>query len=105
VITEIVSFKIPADMSRDAVLEDARQTLDRWRGFPGLLRKTFLMADAGTCMGIYMWESKDHALAGHDAAWLQKAEEKWGNRPVITYCDTLMVLDNSRDEVTEFPPP
>jgi heme-degrading monooxygenase HmoA len=103
-ITEIVSFKIPAGMSRDAVLKDAKQTLDRWRGFPGLVRKTYLMADAETCVGIYMWETKDHARAGHDADWFEKAEERWGNRPTVTYCDTLMVLDNSLNQVVEYPP-
>ena len=40
---------------------------------------------------------------GHDEAWLQQAEEIWGNRPQIEYLDTLMILDNRHDEILEFP--
>ncbi len=102
-ITEIVSFKVTPGMSRDDVLEDARSTLDRWRGFPGLVRKTFLMGENDRCVGVYLWESKDHALQGHDAVWLDRAEARWGNRPDIRYFDTLMELNNGAGEVTEYP--
>ncbi|MCP4297871.1 MAG: hypothetical protein GY786_19935 [Proteobacteria bacterium] len=54
-------------------------------------------------MGIYLWESKDAAMKGHDSTWLDRAETMWGNRPVITYFDTFMELDNAHDEVREFP--
>ncbi len=101
-ISEIVSFKIPAGMSREDVLEDAKPTLERWTNFPGLIRKTYVRADDMTCMGIYLWESKKAAQKGHDEAWLDKAEAKWGNRPTITYFDAFMELDNRHGDVQEF---
>lgn len=102
-ITEIVSFNIPKTTSRDQVLEDAKTTIDRWKGFPGLVRKTFVRKDADAVMGIYLWESLEAAKAGHDESWLKKAEMKWGNRPQISYYDTVMVLDNRHDEILEYP--
>jgi len=102
-ITEIVSFNIPKTTSRDQVLEDARTTIDRWKGFSGLVRKTFVRKGADAVMGIYLWESLEAAKAGHDESWLKKAEMKWGNRPQISYYDTVMVLDNRHDEILEYP--
>ncbi len=69
-ITEIVSFEVPEGTSRNQVLEDAKTTIDRWSGFPGLVRKTFVRQDARTTMGIYLWESLETAKKGHDEAWL-----------------------------------
>ncbi|MCW9036209.1 MAG: hypothetical protein OQK35_02590 [Alphaproteobacteria bacterium] len=102
-ISEIVSFKIPTGMSREEILEDAKTTIERWSNYPGLLRKTYVRADETTCMGIYLWESKDDAQNGHDEAWLARAEEKWGNKPTITYYDAFMELDNRLGQVYEFP--
>ena len=102
-ITEIVSFKIPNGTPRDRVLEDVKTTIDRWWKFPGLVRKNYIRQDAETVMGIYFWESLEAAQKGHDAAWLQKAEDKWGNRPQISYYDTVMVLDNRHKEILEYP--
>jgi len=101
-ITEIVTFRLKPGMTRQEMLEDARTTVDRWSGYPGLVRKTYAMADDQTGMGIYLWESRQHAEAGHDEAWLTKAEARWGVRPEITYHDTVMVLDNRAGEVLEF---
>jgi len=102
-ITEIVSFNIPADMSRDQVLQDAKGTVERWWKFPGLVRKVYLRDGNDKAMGIYLWESLEAAKKGHDAVWLDRAEAKWGNRPQITYYDTTMVLDNLHEEVLEYP--
>ncbi len=102
-ITEIVSFKIPKGTSRDQVLEDAKTTIERWWKYPGLVRKNYVMQDAETVLGIYLWESPEAAKKGHDEAWLKKAEAKWGNRPQTQFYDTVMVLDNRHEEVLEYP--
>lgn len=102
-ITEIVSFKIPQGMSRAQVLKDAKTTIERWWKFPGLVRKVYLLDGDDGVMGIYLWENLGAAKKGHDAAWLDRAETKWGNRPQIRYFDTTMVLDNRHGEILEFP--
>ncbi len=102
-IVELVRFRVHRGMTRAEVLADARTTLERWTGFPGLVSKTYTLAEDGTAVGIYLWESRAHAEAGHDAAWLQRAEAHWGNRPEISYHDALMTLDNRSGDVTEYP--
>ena len=102
-IVETVTFKVRPDMSYEDLMQSCRDTLDRWRGYPGLERKIYAMADAETAVGIYLWESREHAEKGHDDAWLDEAERLWGNRPQIAYLDAMMILDNRLDEVCEFP--
>ncbi|MBZ0217251.1 MAG: hypothetical protein K8F25_11895, partial [Fimbriimonadaceae bacterium] len=94
---------IKPGMSRGDVLEQARGTLDRWRANPDLIQKSYVMPDEHSAMGIYLWKSKEAAQKGHDDAWMARAEDYWGNRPQITYFDTLMVLDNLHDDVLENP--
>ncbi len=102
-IVETVTFKIRPGMTRDEVLESSRATIDRWQGFPGLERKIYAMVDDQTAMGIYLWQSREHAEVGHDEAWINNAEKFWGDRPRFAYFDTLMILDNRHDEILEYP--
>ena len=103
-IIETVTFPITPGMTRDDVLADARTTIPRWQGFPGLVRKTYVMVGADAAMGIYHWETLAHAEKGHDEEWMQKATVKWGVRPKLERYDTVMVLDNRHDEILEYPP-
>ena len=41
-IAKLVSFQLPADMSRDDVLAAAREAAEEWVKHPKLLRKDFL---------------------------------------------------------------
>lgn len=101
-ILETITFQIRTGMSREDVVADARTTLERWSGFPGLEQKVFAMADETTAMGVYLWRSRADADNGHDAEWFDRAEAHWGNRPERKLCDVLMVLDNRHDDVREF---
>ncbi len=103
-ITEIVSFDTPAGITREQMLEDAAGTIDRWSDYPGLVRKMFVWdAERGRGMGIYLWEALKHAEQGHDAAWLDRAEAHWGNRPVIERYDCFMILENPGGQVQRPP--
>lgn len=102
-IVETVTFKVRPGMSHDDLMESCRQTLDRWRGYPGLERKMYTTADDDTAVGIYLWQTREQAETAHDEDWLMTAERLWGYRPRICYFDVLMILDNRHDEVLEFP--
>ncbi len=102
-ITELVSFRIPEEFDRAAMIADAQGTVSRWRDFPGLIRKHFVWDEAGRVgMGIYLWETLADADRAHDEAWLARAEARWGNRPVVCRYDCFMTLDNPGGVVSLF---
>jgi len=104
-IVELVLFKTPPGMDRDAVLADAKTTVPRWRANKELLRKHYLLGDDGYGGGVYIWPSREAAERGHDAAWRAGVEKRTGAAPIIRYFDLLMVVDNEKREVTEWPAP
>ena len=88
----------PAEMVRDAA-----GTSERWIDYPGLVRKMFMRApDTLATKGIYLWETLEHADAGYDAAWLERAEAHWGNRPTLERYDCFLILENPGGNITEF---
>ena len=101
-ITEIVSFKRHPGMDRDEMVRDAASTFERWTDFPGLVRKMFVRdPETLDTKGIYLWKSLEDADRGHDAAWLDRAEKHWGNRPKLERFDCFLILENPGGVVTE----
>lgn len=95
-ITEIVRFELPADMSRARVIELFEATVPRWAANPDLIRKQYLYdPDGARGGGIYLWKTKKAALAAHDAAWCDMAERIYGSRPSFDYFETPLVVDNT----------
>ena len=104
-ICEIVSYPAPAGADREAIVEDARSVVPKWKANPDLIRKHFLWSDDGErCCGVYLWKSREAAERAHDATWRREVENRTGQAPDIAYFDAFMILDNESDEVTLFPP-
>ncbi|NWG23745.1 MAG: monooxygenase [Pseudorhodoplanes sp.] len=102
-IVELVTFRTPPGMDRDAILEDAKSTIPRWSANRDLLRKHYLLSEDGqTGAGFYIWPSREAAEQGHDAAWRAAVEKRTGAPPVIRYFDLLMLLDNETGRITEW---
>ena len=94
-ITEIVTFHRPAGMTREQMTQDAQATFERWTDFPGLVRKMFVRdPDSLVTKGIYLWQTLADADRGHDAAWLERAQAHWGNRPTLERYDCFLILEN-----------
>jgi hypothetical protein len=104
-IVELVLFRSPPDMDRAQVLEDAKHTIPRWRANKELVRKHYLLDDDGWGGGLYIWPSRAAAEKAHDAEWHAGVEKRTGAKPVIRYFDLLMLLDNEKGTVTEWPEP
>ena len=102
-IVEYVLFKSPPGLDREQILEGARQTVPRWRANRELIRKHYIEAEDGYGGAFYIWPSKEAAQRGHDAAWRAGVEQRTGSQPVIRYFDLLMIVDNERGTVTEYP--
>ncbi len=101
-ICEIVRFKVRPGMTREEVLEDARSVAPRWRAEQDLIRKHFLFDGAEESLGIYLWKNRAAAEAAHDDAWRQRVRDVHGSEPSISYFETLMIVDNLAEEVTEY---
>ncbi len=101
-ICEIVRFKVRSGMTRDEVLEDARSVAPRWRVEPDLIRKHFLFDGGEESLGIYLWKNREAAEAAHDEVWRQRVRDVHGSEPSISYYDTLMIVDNLAEEVSEY---
>jgi hypothetical protein len=102
-IVELVTFKAPPGADWEAILQDARAVIPRWRANPHLKRKHFLLSDDGQeCGGLYVWPDRAAAGAPHDAAWRASVARRTGAPPTIRYFALQMLLDNEAGTVTEW---
>ncbi|WP_291870045.1 hypothetical protein [Bradyrhizobium sp.] len=104
-ILELVTFKTPAGWDRARVLEDAKHTIPKWVANRDLLRKHFALgvdADEGTSAGIYIWPSVEAARKAHDQEWREAVRTRSGGDPTIRYFDLFLLIDNERDQITEW---
>ncbi len=104
-IVEIVTFKTPDGWDRARVLDDAKQTIPKWRSNEDLLRKHFALGlgeDEGTSAGLYVWPSIEAAKRAHDERWRQSVRERSGGDPVIRYFDLFLLIDNEQRRVVEW---
>lgn len=103
-ILELVRFRNPPGLSRDALIADAKATLPRWQANSDLLRKHYCSTlDRSEALGVYIWPSIAAAQAGHDGAWIAAAEARTGAPVHVEYLDLLMVLDKEANTM-ETPP-
>ena len=63
----------------------------------GLLRKDYLNGEAGGG-GVYYWATREAAEAWYTPAWFAQAEQTFGARPVVTYYETYVTVDNVAGE-------
>lgn len=104
-IVEIVSFDMPPGLDNDGVIADARSVVAHWQSNPDLIRKHFVKSADGKIAGIYVWPNEAAGRKAHDAAWLERFQERTGTKPTITYYDMFMLIDNEAGTVSEFPLP
>jgi len=60
-ITAVVTFKLPPEMSREKWQENIKQVSARFQNLPGPIRKQFLYNDKGVDGGVYQWETREAA--------------------------------------------
>ena len=101
-ITVIIQFELPAGTLRDEVCEVFRQSVPKYLGRPGLIRKFYLINEAaGTAGAVYLWETRAAAEATYDDAWRRSFIDRYGADPTVTYFDTLAIIDNLTGEIME----
>jgi hypothetical protein len=67
-------------------------------------RKHFLRELNGkTGAGVYIWPSLEAAQKAHNEEWRQSIIKRTGAAPTIRYFDLLLLVDNEKGAITEFP--
>ena len=86
--------------SRSAAIESAEKTAPTYMALKakGLIRKYYLNGDAGGG-GVYLWESEAAARAWYTPEWEKRMAANFGVKPVVTYYDNHVVVDNQADAV------
>ena len=69
-----------------------------YRDVPGLIRKDYLNGEDGGG-GVYLWESREAAEAWYNDDWWVWIEEKFGAKPMLTYYDHYITVDNAKGEI------
>jgi hypothetical protein len=94
-ITEIITFDIPAGMTRDEVVANYRRSAPMWRANPDLIRKNYLYdGENRRAGGVYLWRTMEAARRARDSAWLERVRRTYGSEPNMQYFETPLVADN-----------
>ncbi|RLA21132.1 MAG: monooxygenase [Gammaproteobacteria bacterium] len=106
-ITTIVNFTPPSAITLEDATDLFEKGADNYRVVPGLIRKYYLLSnDGSTAGGVYLWESKEKADAFYNQEWLQLIEDKYHCKPIISYFQTPVIVDNFADSlIVERPKP
>lgn len=98
-ITAIVRFPMPREMTRAKARELFEASAPKYRDLPGLVRKYYLFDGDGTAGGVYLWESREAAEKVYTDEWRKMIAERYGAAPEIIYFDTPVIVDNATSEV------
>ena len=97
-ITAVVQFELQSPISLEEAARRFESSAPKYQNLPGLIRKYYIRAQDGrTAGGIYLWESRKAAEAVYSGEWLKRVEQLYGGKPVITWFDTPVIVDNLAD--------
>lgn len=95
----IAIVQIPGiERTRDQAVAAATTSAPMFAKLPGLIRKYYLNGENGGG-GVYLWESREAADAWYNKDWAAMMEQRFGAKPMLTYYDNYVVLDNSSKEL------
>lgn len=101
-ITEIVTFKLPDETTREKVISNMEKTALMWIENPDLIRKYYLFdAKNGVAGGVYLWKEKAHAEKWHGEEFRKKVKELYGAEPESQFFETPIVVDTVAGEITK----
>jgi hypothetical protein len=99
-ITAITTFVLPDPITPEQARAIFLSTAPKYRGVPGLLRKTYLLSEDGrTAGGVYFWKSRAEAEAMYTESWRDFVRGKYGTDPVVTFFESPVTVDNVAEQV------
>lgn len=104
-ITAIVQFTLAKPLSREEAATRFRDAAPRFQALSGLVRKYFTLDEkAAISGGVYLWQSRVEAEAYFTEAWKDRMQTQFGGRPLITYLDSPVIVDNASGKIEVYPP-
>ena len=101
-ITEIVQFDLPKGISREDILDKYRQTAPAWSKNRDLVQKYYFFDEKESIGGgVYIWKTMDAARKWHGDEYKARIKELYGSEARMTCYDTLLVIDNVTEQLSE----
>ncbi len=95
----IAIVQIPGiERPKEDAIAAARSSAPTFAKLPGLICKYYLNGVNGGG-GVYIWESREAADAWYNEGWAEMMERRFGAKPMLTYYDNYVVLDNVKAEL------
>lgn len=92
-VTVLVLFPPPADLSREQLVAHFRKTATHWSEHPQLLHKSYLHDAAGRQGGAtFLWPDRAAAERAHDGAWRAQMVEYYGSEPAVQFFETPLAV-------------
>lgn len=100
--TAIVRFAVTSrGGDRAEIVKQLQDSVPKFRGMPGLIRKYYLLSDDGkTSGGAYLWETRAAAEAYYTPAWRASMKARFGAEPTVEYFESPVIVDNAIGEVS-----
>ncbi len=86
------------ERSREEAIASGLASSGKFAGMDGLHTKYYLNGENGGG-GVYIWDSREKAEAFYSDDWYPAMEKVFGVRPVVTFYDNYVVVDNETGEV------
>ena len=84
--------------SKEDAIASGLASSPKFSGMDGLHTKYYLNGDNGGG-GVYIWASREKAEAFYTDDWYPAMEKIFGVRPIVTFYDNFVVVDNDAGEV------
>ncbi len=98
----VVEIDLPADTDVAALRNIFSEAGHRYSDVEGLLRKYYTLKDDKVTGGVFVWDTLEHAEAGHgDVAWHKIIQDRYGSAPRVTYYEVPVIVDNLMGDVFE----
>lgn len=96
----VVEIDLPPGIDVPALKALFCESGRRYADVDGLLRKYYTLQDDKTTGGVFVWDTLEHAKAGHaDPAWHKLIMDRYGSAPRVSYYEVPVVVDNLMGDV------
>jgi hypothetical protein len=94
-ITTLVQFQLSMPITLEDAIHRFKSSAPKYQNLPGLIRKYYIRSEDGRAAGgIYLWKSRQAAEKVYSGEWRVRVEKLYGAKPVITWFDSPVVVDN-----------